>query len=858
MAEEARQLIQHLGRSPGPEVALNSLPFNIRTWFTHRFDAPTPAQWHGWPAIAHGDNVLICAPTGTGKTLAAFLPIVGAMLQEPSPGRLRCLYVAPLKALVNDVRRTLRRHVRDLRGPADSNAYSPRIAIRTGDTSTRLRRRLLLEPPDILLTTPESLALLLTVPRACHLFADVRWVIVDEVHSLTSMKRGADLSLSLERLQDTSQGEIQRIGLSATCAPAEEAARFLVGSDRRCQIAQTADDGRLELVIEPLREDTGFLGQLVERMGAELERNRSTLIFTNTRSLAERLGWALRRRFTEWDREIAVHHSSIAAAGRRSVERRFKHGRLRAIVSSTSLELGIDVGAVDGVVLIHPPGEVVRLLQRVGRSGHEPGRLRRGVVLTAGAGELLEAAVTCASLSPAQLESLRVPDAPLDVLCQHLLGMATVGAKTVDDMFAIVRRAYPYRGLTRQDFENCLSYLCGQRADGTEWIPPRLLKTNDSFSLIDQRTLRILRQNVGTIIEDEPRRVMLRLCQGADEELDSEREVGSLDEAFADRLQPGDRFLLDGRCLECRDAGPAEVLVDEVVGRPAVPRWRSEPSLLGPELAQRIFLLRVQAADALREGGTAALRKLLRQDYSLQTTAVEELVALFECQDYVSEIPGARVLLLESVHNGGGWEYYVHTPLAHAANDALARVAVFRLARDFGASATSVVADLGFAILMRRSLPLAPDVMLRRLLARENFDEDIDRSLSDSITLRERFRKVATIGLMLLRQPLGGRRRVGGQNWADRRLFDRVRTIEPAFVLMRQAWCETRNAIDAAGAKSYVKRLSQFEVRCRKLESVSPFATSWTQQVAGPVARSESPTEAMERLHQSLFGRAAV
>jgi ATP-dependent Lhr-like helicase len=787
------------------------------------------------------------------------------MLQDPIQGHLRCLYVAPLKALVNDVRRTLRRHLREIRDFHGGDNACLRIGMRTGDTSVRNRRRLLVAPPEILLTTPESLALLLSSAATCTILQDVRWVIIDEVHALVSSKRGADLSLALERLEGLAERPMQRIGLSATCEPVEEAARYLVGHERDCKIAVSGEPGVIEVNVEPLPEDIGFLAQIVERIGQELDRNRSTLIFTNTRSLAERLGWALRRRYPEWDEQIAVHHSSIAAAGRRLVERRFKHGRLRAVVSSTSLELGIDIGTVDGVVLVHPPGEVVRLLQRIGRSGHEPGRPRRALVLAAGSGELLEAAVTCASLWPPQLEALRSTDAPLDVLCQHLLGMSMSSDWTADEAYALVRRAYPYRNLTRPDFDACVDYLCGRRGDGTEWLPPRLVRSGDSFTILDERTARIVRRNFGTIVDEEARRVALRVVgekepQGLTDPpagLEREVEIGSLDELYADHLQPGDRFLLDGRCLECRYAGPGDVLVDEVPGRPAVPRWRSDQQLLGPELARRVFLLREQAAESLRSGGVEALCRLLACDYGLQASAIDQLVDFIRCQEAVSEIPEARMLLAEFVHRGDSWDYYIHTPLAHRANDALARVATLRLARDLGRTATSIVADLGFALLMRRSPPLNVEEF-RRLLAAESFESDLNRSLMDSTVLRERFRRVATIALMILRQPLGGRRKVGGREWADRRLFDQVRNADPSFVLMRQAEKETRAACDLDSARNFAQLLPRMDIKCRRLPTVSPFAACWPQQVAGPLAQIDSPERVLANLHESLFGSVAI
>jgi ATP-dependent Lhr-like helicase len=852
MASEATSMMTRLDTAPTSECAFRLLPHLLRSWFEGRFGQPTAAQRFAWPAVDAGKNLLLAAPTGTGKTLAAFLPIVGKLLDHPTPGQLRCLYVSPLKALVNDVRRTLRRHLRELRHLMPENMQLPRVGHRTGDTSDRLRRRLMHAPPEVLLTTPESLAVMMSVPAACRLLQDVRWVVVDEVHALASSKRGADLSLALERLQSLCRQPLQRIGLSATSAPAEEAARFLVGANRCCSVAEVPDTPRLKLLIEPLEEDAGFMAQLVQRLGQELTANRSTLIFTNTRSLAELLGWALRRRYPAWDAEIAVHHSSLAAARRRAVERQFQQGRLRAVVSSTSLELGIDIGTVDGVVLIHPPGCVVRLLQRVGRSGHEPHAVRRGLVLTNGIAELLEATVTCASASPARFEPLLALDAPLDVLCQHLLGLAAMGCWSADEAFQLVRRAHPYRHLSRKDLEDCLRYLDGRRDEDVPWLPSRLQWQGERFSILDRRTARILRRNIGTIVSEEPRRVLLRSTDG---EFGREMEVGNVDEPYADRLQPGDRFLLDGRCLECRQPGPGDLLVEEVPGRPAVPRWQSDVPLLAGELARRLYLLRVQSAEALRQGPHSLLN-LLRHDYGLQDAAALVLADFFQQQEQSSEIPDQRTCLIECVCEDGGTTHYIHTPLAHAANDSLARVAVLRLARDLGRSVTSIVADLGFAILCRRALPLTPDEW-RTLLAADGFEADLDESLKESISLRERFRRVAMVGLMVLRNPLGAKRRVGGHDWAERRLFDKVRAAEPEFVLLRQARKEMQSACDFPAAQCYLELLPRLEIKLRRLDCVSPFAACWTQQLAGPIGQLDGPAQTLKNLHSAIFGGTA-
>jgi ATP-dependent Lhr-like helicase len=835
-------------------------------WFRRRFGEPTEIQRRAWPLLAAGGHVLLSAPTGTGKTLAAFLPLLADLLESPRLGNLSCLYVAPLKALVNDTARTLTAHINDLAALVPGSA-APALAVRTGDTSTAERRALRDHPPDILLTTPESLAVLLSQADLQQRFATLRRVVVDEVHALAPGKRGADLALSLERLAALA-GDPQRIGLSATATPLAEAARYLAGAGRPCAVAQADLPAPMQLTLAPLADTGRFLAALVDRIVPELHANRATLIFTNTRRLAEQLAWALRRNLPGWEDRIAAHHSSLAAHRRQEVEEAFKEGRLRAVVSSTSLELGIDIGPVDLVVLVHPPGDVVRLLQRVGRSGHGPRRVRRGLVLTATAAELLEAAVTAASGRAGQCEPLRVPAGPLDVLCQQLAGMAMARPWSADEMFSLVRRADPYRELARDDFDACLHYLLGLDAAGRPWLPARLQGSADRLSIRDPATARLLRRNLGTIL-DEPRCEVRLLPEpasggrqapvcGREQGADAPRSpalVGDVDEAFADRLRPGDRFLLDGRCLEVRQRQGTALLVEERMGRAGVPRWGGDGWPLSTELARRLYLLRVQAAEALREG-PGSLADLLRREYGLEGSALETVAAHFQRQEAFSEIPDTTAALVEIVVYEGGVGCWWHTPLNRLGNDALARVAAHRLARDWGRSATSVVADLGFALHVRCGLPERPGgpaAVLRTLVDAAGFDADLEAALESSAAVRERFGRVAVTGLMLLRNPLGQRRRVGGGDWAGRRLFEQVRACEPDFVLLRQARREVlENLCDAAAARDYAAELGALPLRCRWLPAPSPFAENWSQAAASAAESAETPAEALRRLHAAL------
>lgn len=828
--EPSRQ-IRYVNYPPSIDTALSTLNDELVRWFVQGYDAPTLPQRFAWPALTNGDNLLLCAPTGTGKTFAAFLPIVNQLLADPEPG-LRCLYVAPLKALTRDVAKNLRRALRDM-----SASCRLRVGVRTGDTSWKVRRRLIEQPPHILLTTPESLAVMLSQPVARAKLRTVRWVIVDEVHALAGSKRGADLSIGLERLEALVAQPLQRIGLSATCTPLDVAAQFLVGAGRNCTVAQVSESSRIDLAIESLPEDAsrisnaaipspaGFIKRLLDRLDRELTEQRTTLIFANVRSLAERIAWSLIKRYPQRADEIAVHHSSLAPARRRAVERHLKQGKLWAVVSSTSLELGIDIGTIDGVVFVHPPGGAARLVQRLGRSGHRPGQPRRGLALVGSTAELLEATVTAAAGRDHQIERLQIPEQPLDVLCQHLAGMAMSESWSPAEALALVRRAYPYRDLGDEDFRQCINYLSGCHADGTSWLPPRLDWTPDGrFTIASDAISKLLRRNLGTIVSDEPRGIKL-----VTEENGEEKTVvlGSLDELFADRLQPGDRFLLGGRALEFRRRERSALLVRDAGGQPAPPRWGNSYWRLPAELVRRLYLFRAEAAEILRDGDDA-LARWLRSQYRLEGPAIDELARYILVQETVSEVPDDRVLLVEAVRHDTGIEYGLHTPLTRAANEALARVVGLRLTRHGrGCASESLAVDLGVLLFVRGSSPLTADDW-RQLLAIEDWHADFQDALHDSWLLRERFANVAMTGLMLLRHPQGGRRKVGGRDWAERRLFEQVRAADPDFVLLRQAERETvREACDGAAAHVYLGELTDKMVRLRWLSEPSPFAASW-------------------------------
>ncbi len=804
MARDASHLhFEHLPIAGDSALAL--LPAEVAERFRATFGSPTRAQRFAWPAVRSGEHLLLSAPTGSGKTLAAFLPILTA---PPSPG-LKCLYLAPLKSLARDIQTNLSAHQEAL------GLVPWRIAGRTGDTSSGHRRQQKLKPPDLLLTTPETLAILLTQPAWLEHFRALRFAVIDEIHTLVGQKRGADVALSLERLQ-TLAPRLQRIGLSATCTPLARAARFLVGSDRPCRVAHVEPHGPMEVGVELVPRPLW-----IARLARHLTESGATLIFANTRHLAERICWALKRKLPELADSIAVHHGSLGRERRFEVEQDLKAGKLRAVVTSASLDLGIDVGSAESVIFLHPPGGVARFLQRLGRSGHRPGALRRGLILVDSPAEYLEGKVTLGAGRMQQIEPLAESEPPLDVLCQHLVGLAMTGRCHSDEVFDLVRRAEPFREMARADFDGCVRYLSGQKSTGADWLPSRLAWDAGRFAIADDALAQLLRRNLGTIVSEETRSI--RLMTPA---YPKGLVLGQLDAAFVQNLAPGDRFVLGGRSLELRSEEGRDLLVEEVGANPAIPQWLGGGWDWPADLARRVFLARAHAAEQLREGPGFLARYLreLQRSERLDRAGFGELRDFLQAQETQSEIPSMTSLLIEAVDRDFGIEYAVHTPLPRAANEALAQLVCARLEPR---KARHVSSNLGFLVFVESDRGLGEPAW-RHLLSLAEWDADLDELLGSSPLVGEHFARVAQTGLMVLRNPLGGRRKVGGRDWAERRLFQQVEAGDPDFVLLRQ----TRREILAQKmrfdlAHAWLTQMSAFPWQVRWLNETSPIAQTW-------------------------------
>jgi len=776
-----------------------------RAWFEREFPAPTPAQAQGWPAIASGRHTLIQAPTGSGKTLAAFLYAIDRLTPTPGAG-LRVLYVSPLKALNYDVER-------NLRGPLAGLQSQLRVAVRTGDTPQKERRQMLREAPDILITTPESLFLLLT-SQARDLLRTVDTVIVDEVHAVAGTKRGAHLALSLERLERLSGG-FQRVGLSATQRPLEEIGGFVSGG-RPIELVDAGVAKELDLeVVVPLEdmrepsEQSSIWPSIYPALLELVRAHRSTIVFVNNRRLAERLALRLNEQAEE---EVArAHHGSLAREQRTVIEEDLKAGRIPCLVATSSLELGIDMGAVDLVVQVESPKSVARGLQRIGRAGHTLDAVSKGRIFPKFRADLLESAVVVQRMEAGQIEETQIPRNPLDVLAQQVVAICADEEIEVAELHRLARGAYPFADLSLAQLENVLDMLAGRYpSDEFAELRPRIVWDRTAGVVRGREGARRLAvTNAGTI----PDRGLFGVFVS-----DGGGRVGELDEEMVYEARAGQVIVLGASSWRIDEITRDRVLVSPAPGVPgAVPFWKGEgvgrPYELGAAIGKfsRELLARSDPRiDGLDDRAAWNLLEFLREQE--RATGV---------------VPSDRTVVVERFRDEiGDWRICILTPFGGRVHAPWAMAAGARLRESLGVEVQSIWSDDGIAFhLPDADAPPATDQLL---LAPDELDELVIAEVGQTALFGARFRENAARALLIPRRRPGERTPLWQQRLKAQGLLQVARKYA-SFPIVLETYRECMNDVfDLPALKKLLHGLRTREIDLVDVEtsSASPFASS--------------------------------
>jgi ATP-dependent Lhr-like helicase len=851
-----------------PTDPLASFTPQVRDWFARSFERPTAAQERAWPAIAAGDSVLVSAPTGSGKTLAAFLWGLDRLVAEPAePRRTRLVYVSPLKALSYDVEKNLRAPLKGIGLRGDPSRGTPRqdvtVAIRTGDTPQKERRAMLRTPPDVLITTPESLYLMLT-SQAREFLVDAEAVIVDEIHAVARTKRGSHLALTLERLEHLAARPLQRIGLSATQRPLDEVGRFLVGTGRDCTIVDAGLrkplDLKIHVPVEDMREPEAHdvtdpavggmgtaagggdlvgagIGQPEGAAGAtarsvwpaiypELLRlvraHRSTIIFVNNRRGAERLAVRLNELAAEDDGKVPrdhgyvarAHHGSLAREERLVVEDLLKSGELPCLVATSSLELGIDMGAVDLVIQVESPKSVTAGLQRIGRAGHGVGEVSRGRIFPKFRADLLECAVVAQRMREGDIEPTVVPRNALDVLAQQVVAMVASGDEwRVPELHDTVRRAHPYGELSRELLDSVLDMLDG-RYPSEEFaeLRPRIVWDRIADTIRARRgALQLAVTNAGTIPD--------RGLYGV--HLPDGRRVGELDEEMVYEARPGQTFLLGASTWRIEEITRDRVIVTPAPGAPgAVPFWRGDGVGRPKELGRAIGAFSREAVE--RDPAELA------SDYDLDLRAARNLSSyLREQRDATRVVPSDRTVVIERFRDEiGDWRLCVLSPFGGRVHAAWAMALSARVRDEFGLESDAIWSDDGIIVHLPDADEAPPAELV--LVEPDALEELVVRELSSSALFGARFRENAGRALLIPRARPGKRTPLWQQRLKAHSLLE-VAKRYGQFPIVLETYREClRDVLDLPGVEELLRALHTRELSLVEVETqrASPFASS--------------------------------
>jgi ATP-dependent helicase Lhr and Lhr-like helicase len=833
----------------------------VREWFQENFETFSEAQRQAIMDIHQGKNVLVSSPTGSGKTLTAFLSIISELTRLSDQGiledRVYCLYISPLKALDNDIEKNLEAPLNEI-GEISGKELGIRKAVRTGDTSQYKRTLMLKKPPHILITTPESLSILLCAPKFREKLSKVRYVIVDEIHSLADNKRGVHLSLSLERLEHLSGG-FARIGLSATVHPLRRVAEFLVGyyygQPRDCLIVEVNYLKQLDMeVICPVEDivatdpDETYRA-MYQLLHGLISEHKTTLIFTNTRSGTESMVFNLKNHFPDAysDMNIMAHHSSLSRELRLEAENKLKSGKLKVVVSSTSLELGIDIGFIDLVILVSSPKSVSRALQRIGRSGHQLHEKSKGRIIVVDRDDLVECALILKNALEGKIDEIHIPENCLDVLSQHIYGMAIEQRWNLDEALQLIRGSYPYRNLSQEDYHSVLSYLAGEytRLEDryvyakiwVDWDENRMGRRGKLARMLYST-------NIGTIPD---RSAAVVKCCG--------QVVGRIEEDFMEKLRKGDSFVLGGCIYRFNYARGMSVNVSPASGPPTIPSWFSEQLPLSFDLAMEIQKFRSILEWEFQKGRSKdEIIQFIHEYLYLDENAANSIYQYFREQYLYAVVPSLKKLLVEYYTGYGGRKFVVfHSLFGRRVNDALSRALAYIIAKKYHKDIMISISDNGFYLSSDGKIGgLEAFKDLTSLNVKELLKGAIDRTE----TLAGRFRHCAGRSLMILRRYKGQEKSVGKQQVKGKILLKFVKELDPNFSILKEARREVmEDFMDVKNAKKVLEVIESGRMEIKQINTKipSPFAFNLVAQGYLDVLKYEERMEFIRRMHQAII-----
>jgi len=860
------------------EELMNVLDPDVKEWFFSKFHEFSQPQLYGVMPIFERKNILISAPTGGTKTLTSFLAIINYLVTLAKKNELEnkvyCIYVSPLKALNNDIAHNLTeplREIEELIKKKQEEMQNIKVSVRTSDTPADERQKMLKHAPHILVTTPETLAILLVSKRFVEKLKGVEFMIVDEIHAMAN-KRGTHLSLSLERLERISDITPARIGLSATIAPLEEIAKFLVGFERKnrqwvereCLLADVQYLKKMNLaVLSPSndlinissREMHEALYTLIDKL---IQEHKTTIIFTNTRSATERVINHLKEmfphRYEAMEESIGAHHSSLSKEHRFSIEQRLREGKLKCVVTSTSLELGIDIGYVDLVILLGSPKSVARALQRTGRAGHKLHEVSKGRLIILDRDDLVECGVLLKEAIEKKIDRVEIPKNCLDVLSQHIFGMAIEQRWQIEDMIKTIKQSYCYNSLSREDFFSVISYLSGEYAG---------LESRNVYAKIwyDQKTGEIGKRgklarviymtNIGTIPDESFVNVVVAVGERKNE------KAGVIDEIFLEHLKKGDVFVLGGHKYQFLYSRGMNAYVNASVQRPpTIPSWHSEMLPLSFDLAMAIQRFRLLMDEKFKKKySKSEIKKFISEYLYVDENSCEAIYNYFYAQFYYIGIPHEKKIVIETYIDEGKRYYIFHTLYGRRVNDALSRAVAYVASnkRDLEIG----ISDNGFFIASQEKLQVEKGL---KMLAEK--PKELRRILQEAVekteVFRRRFRHCAGRSLMILRNYRGRSKTVGKQQVSSDLIYYAIKKISDDFPILK----ETRREIleDSMDIHNTLKVLESIKDGKVKIENIttdlpSPFAMNLVMQGHADLMRMENKMMFLKRMHDKILKR---